>query len=194
VLGWPKICKLAHAFLWEYSHKRLELAQLLGQLGVFLTLSPRPARCAPHRCGERCGSGGQRAAPPRRAARWAPHRCAQDGIARVHAHRTLTHALARESVLTLKLPWKRWAACGTMRLDLSGPRSRKGLAFFQSSCLKTAPIRPTSASHLRGRQRGGEARLLVRVGLPPFAPVRQSTTRCALSRFNLPRFDHECHE
>ena len=37
VLGWPKICKLAHAFLWEYSHKRLKLAQLLGQLGVFLT-------------------------------------------------------------------------------------------------------------------------------------------------------------
>jgi hypothetical protein len=29
---------LAHAFLWEYSDKRLKLAQLLGQLGVFLTL------------------------------------------------------------------------------------------------------------------------------------------------------------
>ena len=25
--------KLVHPFLWEYSHKRLELAQLLGQLG-----------------------------------------------------------------------------------------------------------------------------------------------------------------
>jgi hypothetical protein len=37
VLGWPKLCKLAHAFLWEYSYKRLKLAQLLGQLGVFLT-------------------------------------------------------------------------------------------------------------------------------------------------------------
>ena len=31
------ICKLAHAFLWEYSDKGLELARLLGQLGVFLT-------------------------------------------------------------------------------------------------------------------------------------------------------------
>jgi hypothetical protein len=29
---------LAHAFLlWGYSYKRLKLAQLLGQLGVFLT-------------------------------------------------------------------------------------------------------------------------------------------------------------
>jgi hypothetical protein len=30
-------CKLAHAFLWEYSYKRLQLAQLLGKLAVFLT-------------------------------------------------------------------------------------------------------------------------------------------------------------
>ena len=37
VIGWPKRCKLAHAFLQEYSDKRLKLAQLLGQLGVFLT-------------------------------------------------------------------------------------------------------------------------------------------------------------
>jgi hypothetical protein len=42
VSGWPKRCKLAHAFLWAYSYKRLELAKLLGQLGVFLTLSPSP--------------------------------------------------------------------------------------------------------------------------------------------------------
>jgi hypothetical protein len=38
VSGWPKRCKLARAFLWGYSYKRLKLAQLLGQLGVFLTL------------------------------------------------------------------------------------------------------------------------------------------------------------
>jgi hypothetical protein len=44
VLGWPKICKLAHAFLWEYSYKRLKLVQLLGQLGVFLTWRPGPRR------------------------------------------------------------------------------------------------------------------------------------------------------
>jgi hypothetical protein len=37
VLGWPNRCKLAHAFLWEYSYKRLKLVQLLGQLGFFLT-------------------------------------------------------------------------------------------------------------------------------------------------------------
>jgi hypothetical protein len=39
VLGWPKRSQLAHAFLWEYSDERLKLAQLLGQLGVFLTWS-----------------------------------------------------------------------------------------------------------------------------------------------------------
>ena len=37
VLGLPKSCELAHAFLWEYSQRRLKLAQLLGQLAVFLT-------------------------------------------------------------------------------------------------------------------------------------------------------------
>ena len=42
VSGWPKRCKLARAFLWEYSYKRLKLAQLLGQLGVFLTLVMNP--------------------------------------------------------------------------------------------------------------------------------------------------------
>jgi hypothetical protein len=35
--GWPKICKLVHAFLWEHSCERLKLAQSLRQLGVFLT-------------------------------------------------------------------------------------------------------------------------------------------------------------
>jgi hypothetical protein len=38
VLGWPKIRELAHTFLWEYGYKMMKLAQLLGQLGVFLTL------------------------------------------------------------------------------------------------------------------------------------------------------------
>ena len=37
VLGWPRRCKLAHALLWEHSYKRLQLAQLLGRHGVFLT-------------------------------------------------------------------------------------------------------------------------------------------------------------
>ena len=32
--------KLAHAFLWEYSYKRLKLAQLLGQLGFSLAQGP----------------------------------------------------------------------------------------------------------------------------------------------------------
>jgi hypothetical protein len=37
LLGWPKRCELAHAFRWKYTYKKLKLAQLLGQLGVFLT-------------------------------------------------------------------------------------------------------------------------------------------------------------
>ena len=37
LLGWPKRCKLAHALLWQYSYKRLELARLLGRHGGFLT-------------------------------------------------------------------------------------------------------------------------------------------------------------
>ena len=37
MLGWPEIYKLAHALLCEYSYERLELAKLLGHLGVILT-------------------------------------------------------------------------------------------------------------------------------------------------------------
>ena len=38
VLGRPKRCQLAHAFLWEHCYKRLELAQLLGQLLASISL------------------------------------------------------------------------------------------------------------------------------------------------------------
>jgi hypothetical protein len=41
LLGWPKRCKLAHAFRWEYSNEGLKLGQLPGQRGVFLTLALR---------------------------------------------------------------------------------------------------------------------------------------------------------
>ena len=44
LLGWRKIFKLAHAFRWEYSYRTLKLAQLLGQLGVFLTKTAQRAR------------------------------------------------------------------------------------------------------------------------------------------------------
>jgi hypothetical protein len=43
VLGWPKKRKLARAFLREYIYKGLKLAQLLGQLGGFLTCAPSAA-------------------------------------------------------------------------------------------------------------------------------------------------------
>ena len=39
VSGWPKRRELAHTFRWEYSYEVLKLAQLLGQLGVFLTFA-----------------------------------------------------------------------------------------------------------------------------------------------------------
>ena len=32
-----------HSCMWEYSHKGLKLAQLLGQHGVFLAITPHPA-------------------------------------------------------------------------------------------------------------------------------------------------------
>ena len=35
MLGWPKRCKLAHAFMWAYIYKRLKLAQLLGHFCIF---------------------------------------------------------------------------------------------------------------------------------------------------------------
>jgi hypothetical protein len=39
--------QVGHAYLWEYSYKRLQLAQLLGQLGVFLKLRTTPRRAVP---------------------------------------------------------------------------------------------------------------------------------------------------
>ena len=35
---------MTHALLWEYSYKVLKLAQLLGQLGIFLTFAFGGAR------------------------------------------------------------------------------------------------------------------------------------------------------
>ena len=46
VLAWPRRCELARGFLLEYSCKRLELAQLLGQLGVVLTWASSPSAAA----------------------------------------------------------------------------------------------------------------------------------------------------
>ena len=42
-LARPKIGKLAHASLWEYSYKRLKLAQLLANLGSFTLSHPSSA-------------------------------------------------------------------------------------------------------------------------------------------------------
>jgi hypothetical protein len=47
VLGRSERCKLTYALLWECSYKRQQLAELLGQLRVFLTLArgDRDDRC-----------------------------------------------------------------------------------------------------------------------------------------------------
>jgi hypothetical protein len=37
VLGWSKRRKLAHAFPWEHSYRRLKVTRRLGPHGVFLT-------------------------------------------------------------------------------------------------------------------------------------------------------------
>jgi hypothetical protein len=47
-LGRLKRCKLAHAFLQEYSYKKLKLAQLLGRHGVFLTCVAAADHRHPH--------------------------------------------------------------------------------------------------------------------------------------------------
>ena len=47
VLGWPKRCKLPHAFLRQYRCKRLKLAQLLGQLSHLMPFCPPAAGAAP---------------------------------------------------------------------------------------------------------------------------------------------------
>jgi hypothetical protein len=73
VLGWPKRCTSAHAFLWDCSYERLKLAQVLGQLGSFLTCAPPaaavsrqvhspPAPCIEHDAGAQCAPVG--GAPP----------------------------------------------------------------------------------------------------------------------------------
>ena len=70
VSGRPRRCKLARAFLWEYSDKSLKLAQLLGQLGVFLTWSSaaawNPPRPPPSAARGATPAGGAAAAAARR--------------------------------------------------------------------------------------------------------------------------------
>ena len=53
VLGWPKRCKLARAFLWEHRYRRLKLAQLLGRRGVSLTCRPIGPALIRHGSGSR---------------------------------------------------------------------------------------------------------------------------------------------
>ena len=40
-LCWPKICKLAHAFLWEYSYKGLKVGPTPGPTGRLSHCSPK---------------------------------------------------------------------------------------------------------------------------------------------------------
>jgi hypothetical protein len=47
LIGWPKLCKLAHAFRWEYSCKRLRLARLLANFASFSLTGPAGPRLLP---------------------------------------------------------------------------------------------------------------------------------------------------
>jgi hypothetical protein len=69
VSGWPKRSKLAHAFLWGYSYKGMQLAQLLGQFDIFLTWDSWRARRPPR---GQAGDQPARAIPtPRNVISWA---------------------------------------------------------------------------------------------------------------------------
>ena len=65
----PKRCRLAHAFLWGYSYQRLKLAQLLGQLGAFLTCAAATSTAAtcgpPTRFSAACYFSGRQGAASR---------------------------------------------------------------------------------------------------------------------------------
>jgi hypothetical protein len=47
LLGWPKIRKLARAFRWEYSYKRLKSPQLLANLAALSPAAPAPRASRP---------------------------------------------------------------------------------------------------------------------------------------------------
>jgi hypothetical protein len=92
VLGWPKRCELAHAFLWGYNDRILKLAQLLGQLGDFLTYEDWCARAS---------SDAAVAAAPSTAWR-RPRRCSTTGPpSRAWRRRASTRDLTRKAVRSL---------------------------------------------------------------------------------------------
>ena len=71
--GRPKRRKLAHAFLWEHSYKRLKLAQLLGQLSIFLShlaSSASESRRSGARSGSYRGIGDSPPAPAAASSGW----------------------------------------------------------------------------------------------------------------------------
>jgi hypothetical protein len=101
VLGWPKRCKLAHAFRWEYSYKRLKLAQLLGKLGVFLTWSRTRTTTTPRRSSfstSRCSEQGLRLA--QNDASWPTHFCGNTTLAAPPFH----HPPHNHSTINLTTP------------------------------------------------------------------------------------------
>ena len=73
VSDWPERRKLAHAFLCEYSYKKLKLAQLLGQLGVCLTCGESTGHAAPPPAASTLTTYDRFCVPPSHAAEHAPN-------------------------------------------------------------------------------------------------------------------------
>jgi hypothetical protein len=114
VSGCPKICESARAFPWERSYKRLQLAQLLGRHGVLLTCS-RAARAAAAGSGGGVAGALWPASSPRGKLDKLSAACAARAGVSDPADRAVIAAAARTTA-------------DTVRLDLSGPLSRKRLA------------------------------------------------------------------
>ena len=81
--------QVGHAFLWECSYKRLRLAQLLGQLGVFLTLAGastqiqlsrwKASRLHSRRASSAACHGGAGTGPPSQSSRRSKQACIDEG-------------------------------------------------------------------------------------------------------------------
>ena len=104
VSGWPKRCKLAHAFLWECNcYKGLKLAQLLGQPGVFLT--PGGTRRTHGQVTIRCRFAHRCRGPQRSAAmrRWSSS--CRNGARRCPHCRRRHQSLATRNGLSIRCVW-----------------------------------------------------------------------------------------
>jgi hypothetical protein len=156
VSGRPRRCKLAHAFQWEYSNKRLKLAQLRGQLGVFLTSGRKP-RGLPRRRrwpdAARCASKYRVVRPPSRSTPLQPS-LERDKVLGRPRRRTSAHAFRWEhSYKRLKLA-QLLGPLGVLLTWPATPASRSTSACCKTpSCTLAGPARRPARRSPRGSAR-----------------------------------------